>query len=91
MADAWKILTANATDTTDAWAALNSQQTTSGIPGTAVNEIAFTITGVTTIDGSVGPSSVSGAVLLTELTASTEIPIITELLEPELLPVNEGC
>ena len=40
MPDAWETLTANATDTSDAWAALNSQGC-SGIIGRAVDEINF--------------------------------------------------
>lgn len=43
MSDAWTLLAANATDTTDAWTALNSQQATSGIPGKPIDEIRFTL------------------------------------------------
>ena len=39
MADAWEIIVANATDTSDAWAALNSQET-GGTTITIANEAA---------------------------------------------------
>jgi len=90
--DAWETLIATATDTTDAWAALNSQQTGGGpVPGTAVNEILFTLTGVTSVTGTIALESVTGSTELKEITSIIEVSNITESLEPEPLPVNEGC
>jgi len=49
VADAWETITAAAADTSDAWTALNSQQTSSGVPGSAVDEISFTVLPAVTI------------------------------------------
>ena len=74
--DAWETLTANATDTTDAWSALGSQQTTGGIPGKAVDEIRFTIDPPVEVAISVSPVSVAIAHQEVVVSANAQVKTI---------------
>lgn len=88
MSTAWELLITNATDTTDAWAALNSQEGGGGsfLPGTPVTELSFTfnpvasITGsieIPTLAGAVAPVSVSGSISEVTLSGTISSPALT--------------
>lgn len=89
--DAWELLTANAADTTDAWAALGSQQTTSGIPGSAVDEIPFTVGDVVQLSATISPSTVLGTLSLVTTSASLQPTALSSTLVTESIPITEGC
>jgi len=71
--DAWEILTANATDTSSAWAALNSQGSGGISPGLPVDELKFTLSPVVDITGAISIQSSDGAIGVVDL-ASSVVP-----------------
>ena len=90
MPDAWEILTANATDTTDAWAALNSQQTSSGTPGTAVNEIPFSLGETIQLTSLLAPQAITAtAVAVEPIQADFAAVDMEYATETEALPILE--
>ena len=90
MADAWEIITANATDTSDAWAALNSQQTAGGTPGAAVDEIPFTLGEPIVLTAVLTPQAVTASPVETgKITAAVANVKVEHDMDIETLPIVE--
>lgn len=91
MADAWEIITAHATDTSDAWTALNSQQTSGGgTPGAAVDEIPFTLGEPIVLTAVLTPQSITASPVETgKITATVANVKVDHDMDIETLPIVE--
>lgn len=91
MADSWETLVAKATDTTDAWSALNSQECSGGTMGTAINELSFVLSDPMQIAVTLGANELTAAIAINELQSTIEVPTVTQSIEPDSITVMEGC
>ena len=91
MSDAWETLIANATDTTDAWTALNSQEGGGSIPGSAVDEIPFTLGEPIQLTATISSQELTGNTAIIAATAVVSPVNVTGTLITESIPITEGC
>jgi hypothetical protein len=92
MSDAWELLTANATDTTDAWLALNSQECGGGSTyGAAVDEIPFTLGEPIQLTATIASQELIGNIAIIAVTATVSPVNVTGTLTTESIPITEGC
>lgn len=91
MSTAWELLTINATDTTNAWSALNSQECGGSISGSAVDEIPFSLNIPIIIGATLQDKQVIGNLSSKEISATFESVLVSSTVETEPIVIREGC
>lgn len=91
MADAWDTVVAHATDTTDAWSALNSQECDSPTYGSAVDEIPFALGEPIQLTATISSQELTGSTAVVSATAVVSPVNVTGTLVTESIPITEGC
>ena len=90
--NAWEIITAHAADTSDAWAALNSQECTNGYTtGTAVDEIPFSLDIPILIGATLQGKQIMSSLSSKEISAIFESVSVSSTIETEPIVIREGC
>lgn len=91
MSDAWEILQGKSSGTGDAWDMLTHITGGGSVPGAAVNEIPFALTGAVDFTFAVADQSITGNISQANVTASVAITEATADLTPENFTITEGC
>jgi len=92
MSDAWETLVA-VSDGTDAWDRLiNITGGTGGsVAGTAVNEIPFKLSGVTTLTASLASSELKATTNVSNISATINVHETSATVTPEKITIMESC
>jgi len=90
MSDAWDTLVAVST-TGDAWERLTDIIGGSPTAGTAVNEIPFKLSGVTTLTASLASSELKATTNVSNISATINVHETSATVTPEKITIMESC
>jgi len=90
MSDAWDTLVA-VSSTGDAWERLNDITGEGNVAGTSVNEIPFTLSGVTNLTASLSVPTLNISTSPSNILATIVVHETTTLVTPENITIMESC